>query len=126
MNTNDLPPAARLACLIEAGRAANPDLKHGQGSPYESVTGAACALGFAALAAGLTRPEIDCSYRLGSKQVHAAYARIGSVLGIHAEGELPQVLARWVWDRVIRPNDNDYSIEEICHSLREGVELARS
>ena len=48
MNTHDLPPAAKLAALIEAGRAANPDIPQGLGNFYHQ--GRACALGYAALA----------------------------------------------------------------------------
>jgi hypothetical protein len=118
MNTNDLPPAAKLAVLIEAGRAANPDLKHGQGTLLER--GAACAMGFAALGAGLSRAAIDCTDPTLDK-VHAAYALIGKALDLHEEGHEPQVLKTWVWGRVIRPNDNGLSLEDICRSLRESV-----
>jgi hypothetical protein len=53
MNTNDLPPAARLAALMEAGRAAYPDLGF-DGSVYfvRRPMWCGCALAFAALGAG--------------------------------------------------------------------------
>lgn len=77
MNANDLPPAARLACLIEAAVAANPDLKRTTAyytTPFgitrgEAMTGG-CALCMATLGAGATRDEVmdeagySVSYRL--------------------------------------------------------------
>lgn len=102
MNTNDLPPAAKLAALIEAGCAANPDLAHGRSVLLNERT--ACAIGFACLGNGYPR-EIVSEHIFGF-------------------GFLPEECARLAAD-VMRMNDVDHaSLEEICTSLREG-ELAK-
>lgn len=108
MNTNDLPPAAKLAALIEAGRAANPDLKQGRGSWYDAGKRAACAMGFASLGCGVNRKDI---VSLGAEPLICA-------IGISAED----------WFRfcspITRMNDTGASLDEIILSLREG-ELAQ-
>jgi hypothetical protein len=109
MNTHDLPPAAKLAALIEAGRAANPDLKQNKGELLRR--GRACAMGFAALAAGAAREELDWDL-VGPDSDVTAKRLLGDLyeLGRHS---------------VIPMNDDDNkSIEEIIQSLREG-ELAK-
>lgn len=109
MNTNDLPPAARLAALIEAGRAAHPNLKHSKGLGMGEET--ACALEFACLGAGLGRPRFtsEAARRLGL-EFRYAYGMPG-----HQHNLAEQV----VWD-----NDHGKSLDEILQSLREG-ELAK-
>lgn len=107
MNTNDLPPAAKLAALIEAGRAANPDLKHGRLNLLNVEQDSACALGFAALALGVTRED------LVHRQITRGYAALNKAF--------PFTLV----DRVWRVNDRQKaSLDEIIASLREG-ELAK-
>jgi hypothetical protein len=120
MNTNDLPPAAKLAALIEAGRAANPDLRHGRGAIYERAMpgepAEACALGFACLGAGVDREALFQADLRGD-----AYSLAEEVSGA------PQDLLREVW----RANDirKSYapdgtaiyrSLDEVCAALREG------
>lgn len=114
MNTNDLPPAARLAALIEAGRAANPDLKHGRGAWYVPENREACALGFAGLALGVPRDVMADSAR--------NYRAVGNALGVEPSD--------MIWTRttlygvVQRKNDAGATLDEIITSLREG-ELAK-
>lgn len=112
MNTNDLPPAAKLAALIEAGRAAHPELKHGRGSYLRG--GEACALGFAALACGVQQQSLIDSYPFTDDLVKTPFIkhigmtyRTGNLLGLVADH-----------------NDCGETLEEICQSLREG-ELAK-
>jgi hypothetical protein len=103
MNINDLPPAAKLAALIEAGRAANPDLKHGRGAAYSADRSEACALGFAAFGAGVSREG-------------AAWTTLDRIMP-----ELTRALAY----KVIAANDEGVmTLDQIIHSLREG-ELAK-
>jgi hypothetical protein len=101
MNTHDLPPAAKLAALIEAGRAANPDMKQRFGGMtiYGNTT---CALGFAALGAGIPRDRI---------------APTNEFFSVFA-------FADNLWSPVARMNDAGSTLDEIIHSLREG-ELAK-
>lgn len=79
MNTNDLPPAAKLAALIEAGMAAHPEIAHS----HEMLAVVrfdvkadvchikrGCALCYAALGAGATADEV------GKEQYHAVYKRL--------------------------------------------------
>lgn len=104
MNANDLPPAAKLAALIEAGRAANPDLKHGHNVLL--YNGAACALGFACLGVGAPRERIN-GYSIGPIQTFLAD------------------FAGPLTDAVIAKNDGGASLDGIILSLREG-ELAKA
>lgn len=103
MNTNDLPPAARLAALIEAGRAANPDLKQGRGTLFNPDKGEACAIGFAKLACGVPRD----TKAMQRDSMHALFS-------------VPFTICH----EVVIANDRGQTIAEICTSLREG-ELAR-
>lgn len=105
MNTNDLPPAAKLAALIEAGRAANPDLKQGRGELLRPERHEACALGFACLALGASRASI-LNFDFGFVDLEERYGFKGLV------------------DFVYKINDGGASLDEICASLREG-ELAK-
>lgn len=110
MNTNDLPPAARLAVLIEAGRAANPDLEHGVRALIHE--GRACALGFALLGAGCARNEMNPR-------------KMPQYLGLYMPGSCPHgdpdMPLTW---RVALMNDAGASLQDICQELREG-ELAK-
>jgi hypothetical protein len=109
MNTNDLPPAAKLAALIEAGRAANPDLKHGMGAYLQD--GAACAIGFATLACGVSRSDISRTIRDG--RLMEAFPGISN----------PR---QWqIFNRVEFMNDGGATLEQITRELREG-ELAKA
>jgi hypothetical protein len=108
MNTNDLPPAARLASLIETGKAAHPDIAHGQGRLIHG--GRACALGFACLAAGWTREKLEADANAGA----TGYDFLVAVTGLPYFHGVRDV---WV------ANDRGASLEEICRALREG-ELA--
>lgn len=110
MNTNDLPPAARLAVLIEAGRAANPGIAHGKNEFYDD--GKACALGFAALATGVQREQL-------ARASIGRWRIVELAIGIQVE-PMTQTLAA----RVMGMNDSGASLESICQSLREG-ELAK-
>lgn len=101
MNTNDLPPAARVAMLIEAGRAANPTVAHGRKQIWDPETRSACALGFACLGAGI---DITVGgYRYTADAVH--------------ELHLPFHLSNEIWSMNDRLN---VTLEDLCHSLREG------
>ena len=102
MNTNDLPPAAKLAALIEAGRAANPDVKHGRGNLFYG--GEACALGFAALGKGVSRGTLS-----------------GRALASALLPEYPSSLRCAV---MVRNDFAGASLDDIIRSLREG-ELAK-
>lgn len=105
MDQSNLPPAAKLAALIEAGRAANPDLKQGTGEML--CRNKACALGFAAFAIGLGREQMGGPF--------TPYARLDKAIG-DLSGNLT--------NRVYRANDNGATLDEIILSLREG-ELAK-
>jgi hypothetical protein len=110
MNTNDLPPAAKLAALIEAGVAANPDIAHSDRITAPLYGNQACALGYACLGAGADRDELR----------ERSYIVVETLLG------LPVTFAKSAdlsW-RVMTLNDGGASIPEICASLREG-ELAK-
>jgi hypothetical protein len=103
MNINDLPPAAKLAALIEAGRAANPDLKLGHGRLYDPCKQEACALGYACLGAGIARNQVQ------------------------QWGTAIRLLPEFSWDfqmAVATQNDRGATLDEIIQSLREG-ELAK-
>ena len=107
MNTNDLPPAAKLAALIEAGRAANPDLSlDGRVYFFESQK-CGCALAFAVLGTG----EIQ---RVNEDEIVIAAMRGARFL------KMPQKLT----DAVEMEAFYGKSLDEICASLREG-ELAK-
>ncbi len=109
MNTNDLPPAARLAALIEAGRAANPGLrKNSRDDGIDFLCGrCACAIGFALLGAGVSRKAVR---RMGTMITDAAEA-----LGLP-----PSFCSRVAYFSDTRAT----SLDEVVHSLREG-ELAK-
>jgi hypothetical protein len=113
MNANDLPPAAKLAALIEAGRAANPDLKHGRGQYLEVRYGTgACALGFALLATGMKREVL--AFRSDDSITDDAFkTHLGMVF-----------LSNNLLGQVADKNDFGLSLDEIILSLREG-ELAK-
>lgn len=113
MNTNDLPPAAKLACLIETGAAANPDLTQGIASLLEGKK--ACAIGFAALAAGASRKDL-------LSQRSAAVAKVFDVPYVDVLAPLGN--QGTIYQRVIFLNDKGASLNDICRSLREG-ELAK-
>ena len=106
MNTNDIPLAAKLAVLIEAGRAANPDLRQGQCALL--VDKWACALGFACLGNGKTRDEVAA---LGGMSWKAIY----SAIGIFDDG-----LIRSVWTA----NDRGASLDKIVRDLRARESVA--
>lgn len=112
MNTNDLPPAAKLAVLIEAGRAANPDLKHS--ACYREHEGsrmvACCSMTMAALGAGVPRGEMERA--LSASELIGKALQIGSPF----ESEL--------WLDTSLANGSASSFDEIILSLREG-ELAK-
>src|SRR5688572_28946699 len=101
MNTNDLPPAAKLAALIEAGRAANPDLKQNHDTGIALEEGGTCALGFACLASGISREVLGGGFFLTTEAVRHL--------------ELADALAEGVY----RANDQGASLAENCLSLRE-------
>ena len=102
MDQSALPPAAKLAALIEAGRAANSDLKHGAGTRAARRGGQryACAMGFAGLGMGIPFDDLQFNERLSNA--------------------FPQ----WLRFCVADENDCGASLEAICLSLREG-ELAK-
>lgn len=104
MNPNDLPPAARLAVLIEAGRAAYPNVTYNGRTYYNSTVKCGCAMVYAALGAGMPASEgIGLRELLHFADEHG----ISDDLFAAVEAE--------AWDHA--------SLDEICHSLREG-ELA--
>lgn len=105
MDQSNLPPAAKLAVLIEAGRAANPDLKQGSGTLYNAFRQEACALGFACLATGTARGDLG-GWWTSNAQRHL---------------DMP-----WsICNGVMALNDFAGSLDEIILSLREG-ELAKA
>lgn len=104
MNTNDLPPAARLAALIEAGRAAHPEMWQCRFRRISLDGRAACALGFAQLGDGF--PAND-------EAIHGTR-------GFQWLGMWPGALRT----AIANANNNGATLDEICASLREG-ELAK-
>jgi hypothetical protein len=112
MNTNDLPPAAKLAALIEAGRAANPDIEQGKGSLRPTPV-SACALGFAALALGMPR---NCCMDEAAEKADPLFVSAGFIGGYRRGNGLIE--------GVFLLNDRGASVAEIVRSLREG-ELAK-
>jgi hypothetical protein len=107
MNTNDLPPAARLAALIDAGRAAHPEIRHGNDGGLTPDCDSGCALAFACLGMGLSKQTLFSSaFRTGAA---VNFLRIDDDLA----------------DGVVYMNDAARaSLDDICKSLREG-ELAK-
>lgn len=103
----DITPAARLAALIEAGIAANPDLKQGVDSLL--VDDAACAIGFAALGAGATREQLRSPVRWSNAEVAIGFLPCFAWAPADALG--------WL---VIYMNDEGRSLHAICESLRSG------
>jgi hypothetical protein len=108
MDHGNLPPAAKLAALIEAGRAANPQMHQCQGAWFDDK-GGACAMGFAAMGAGVGRNVVGN---------YALMNRFFGIVGVRSD--------RWMGfsSPITRMNDNGASLAEICASLREG-ELAK-
>jgi hypothetical protein len=103
MNTNDLPAPVRLACLIEAGVAANPDVSQGQFNIFRYglyAPSRACALGYAILGMGVSR---DRASVLSSQD---AVLLLGFPLNVD-----------WVND-VWKKNDRGEPIAAICDWLR--------
>ena len=113
MDQSNLPPAAKLAALIEAGRAANPDLKQGRGLLLRDD--AACGIGFAALAIGMPRDYL----RAVPPHESAPYTGVARAVGVEPTPHGSELTAQ-----VARMNDCGASLDEICASLREG-ELAK-
>ena len=109
MNTNDLPPAAKLAALIETGRAANPDIRHGRTTMFRD--GAACAIGFAALGAGVSRTDLLPGTITRDRLVSRALG-----LGI----EISPRRGNLLWETMMF-NDTGVTLEAVCCSLREGA-----
>jgi hypothetical protein len=90
--------ADQLAALIEAGRAANPDLKHGKKELLDGDR--ACALGFAMLAHGFSRAQLvaDSPY----EEFRSALGACGSFISVWIE------------------NDEGATLDAICAGLRSG------
>jgi hypothetical protein len=107
MNTNDLPPAARLAALIEAGRAANPDIKHGQCTLFKEKE--ACAIGFAMLGSGVSRESLP-DFSTAMAACHLGFKHRKEVI----------FTPRTLTEQVVRMNDSGASLRAICKALREG------
>jgi hypothetical protein len=111
MDQSSLPPAARLAALIEAGRVANPDLKHERcdyrkWSAFPELT-AVCAVSMAILGAGVSRRQFG-----GAPSATSFFDT--ALAGIPVK----------LLDEVSAANIGVNSFEDICLSLREG-ELAK-
>lgn len=104
MNTNDLPPAARLAVLIEAGAVANPHLHlDGRGYYDPKFDKRACALCFATLGNGAAPNSYE--------DVVGGIDKLGISLELKGAVECMAM-------------GHGMTIREICRSLREG-ELAK-
>src|SRR5688572_26378114 len=89
--------AHKLAALIEAGRVANPDVRHGAGAFVRD--GKACAMGYALLAMGIN-VEGQC------------YDRLAKAL------EVDRTELQIIADRVVSMNDHKRaSISEITEAL---------
>ena len=104
MNTNDLPLAQKLAALMEAGRAAHPNVRHSRGTWGDGKT-EGCAMTFAALGAGI---QGDFAEPLMQK--------LAEHLGVDMDELGP------VAKRVIRLNDRcgkRVSLDEIIAAVRE-------
>lgn len=105
----DVSPAQRLAALIEAGVAANPDLKPEGGRVVCLERHTACALGYAMLAAGASREELnfptDGVYRAGKRV-------LGMPISFFSSATLTGAIATAF--------DDGASLPEICESLRSG------
>lgn len=89
--------AQKLAALIDMGRACHPDIEHGCGALFRG--NAACAMGFAILAAGLPR-NVGCT-------------ELAAHLGCSVDELDPLV------QKIVRMNDRDRaSIPEIVEAVR--------
>lgn len=100
MNTNDLPPAAKLAVLIEAGAAANPDLRLDGRGFFSEEEKRACALSFAALANGAQRSDYSA--------VVVGIAALGLRIDLSIAVQCAAML-------------EGATVAGICQSLREGA-----
>lgn len=102
MNANDLPLAQKLAALMEAGRAAHPNVSHVRGVWGDGQT-QGCAMTFAALGAGLS-----------DLRARGLVERLAETMGATA-AEL-EMLAR----QVVYMNDHRAaSMDEIIAAVRE-------
>lgn len=105
MDHSNLPPAAKLAALIEAGRAANPNLKQCRNAYF--IEGSACALGFACLGTGLVS--------------HADMMARGGAFLDESENPLMPWASAALRQGVAFLNDRGAPLSEILQSLREGA-----
>lgn len=91
--------ADKLAALIEAGRAAHPNLLHARGNLHDGKK--ACAMGFALLGAGLVPAMME------------APDELAAAMGVDAKQ------LRNIARRVVEMNDHSHaSMEEIVEALR--------
>lgn len=96
----ELSTAQKLAALIDAGRAAHPNMRHGRGH-WTTGENSGCALTFAGVALGIDAKRVS-------------FFTLGEKLGINGY-EDPLL------DQVICYNDfTDASLEEIAEALRDG------
>ena len=108
MNTNDLPPAAKLAALIEAGVAANPGIQQGRSAIWKN--GKACAIGFALLGSGMTGKDLSAACN-SARVMQSISERLGL--------QTSPCTASLYWS-VALMNDDGAPIEKICTALRDG------
>lgn len=114
MNMSDLPPAARLAALAEAGRAANPQIWYNPRSyvqtDFDGKILTACFLSFAALGAGYSLEDDGRPYPTGVRQIIAEFGH----LSMDAEATALTVKSLAALDLNCTP------FEEVVSRLREG------
>lgn len=111
MNTNDLPLAQKLAALMEAGRAAHPNVRHVRGA-WGDGKDKGCAMTYALLGAGLN-PEGILNGSLGTGVL--VRDELAKVLGV----DPLEVTA--IMERVIPMNDDTgASLDEIIEAVRTG------
>lgn len=108
MNTNDLPLAQKLAALMEAGRAAHPNVSHVRGV-WGDGKEQGCAMTFAGLGAGLeglrSRPLVDkLAEMLGASadEMDAIVRRVVHMNDCH-NATLPEIIAAIREDRLPEP-----------------------
>lgn len=100
MNTNDLPVTQKLAALIEAGRVAHPNVEQCRGALWRN--GRACAMGFAALGAGMNPGSAE-----------DITSKLAEILGVSWRDVNDLAF------HVVRMNDSDRaSIDQIVEALR--------
>lgn len=104
MNTNDLPVTQKLAALMEAGRACNPDMKHAR-RKWGDGKSEGCAMTYALAGAGVAPQTGEFKVILAQLAYH---------LGVEPDA------IRQIATRIVSMNDySQASLDEIIEAVRE-------